>query len=157
MIIEELKNALKEEFSAWYGYIIIIRWLSGPYAKEIAEFYEKTAIDELEDHAYWIMKRLHEFDENIKDISDSPKSWLTAKHPYLPPVWKNGITVDTKTSVQTNIKNEKGAIQTYKKLIELTDGVDDVTCEKCKEILKDEEEHLENLERFLNKINNKKT
>jgi len=154
MIVTELKNALKEEFSAWYGYIVIRDWLSGPYSKDIVKFYEKTAKDELEDHAYWLMRRLREFDSNIQSISDSPKSWLTATHPYLPPVWskKNNLIVETRQSLLTNVKNEKGAIQTYKKIIELTDGIDDVTCKKCKEILKDEEKHLEMLERFLAKI-----
>lgn len=157
MILTELKNALKEEFSAWYGYNSIKDFLSGPYAKELGKFYLTTGDDELEDHAYWLMKRISEFEGNIKDITNTPASWLSAKHPYLQPVWtknEDGIlVVDTKTSIETNIKNEEGAIQTYKKIIKMTDDVDDVTCKKCKDILKDEEDHLESLKEFLNKIN----
>ena len=48
-IIDAMKNALKEELNAWYGYIIVKEWLTGTERKDIEKFYEDTAKDELED------------------------------------------------------------------------------------------------------------
>ena len=58
-IIDKMKNALKEEFNAWYDYIIVKEWLEGTDRKDIEKFYEDTAKDELEDHGYWLMKRIN--------------------------------------------------------------------------------------------------
>jgi len=50
----------------------------------------------------------------------------------------------------SNIENELGAIETYKDLIETAQISKDYTTErKCKEILADEEEHLQLLQDFL--------
>ena len=54
-IVNAMKNALKEELNAWYGYVIVKEWLTGTDRKDIEKFYEDTAKDELEDHAYWLM------------------------------------------------------------------------------------------------------
>ena len=148
-IIDAMKNALKEEFNAWYGYIIVKEWLAGYSRPDIVNMYEETAKDELEDHGYWLMKRIKELGGSIEDISNSPATWLTAVHTYISPVWKDN-NIATLESIQTNINNEKGAIETYKELVNITEKVDPTTNSKCKEILADEEEHLQLLENFLN-------
>ena len=43
---------------------------------------------------------------------------------------------------------ELGAIETYKDLIEFTKECDPITNKKMKEILKDEEKHLKEMEEF---------
>ena len=68
LIIEKLKNALKEELNAWYGYIIVKDFIVGSQRPDVAKLYEETAKDELEDHAYWLMKRINELDGTIEDI-----------------------------------------------------------------------------------------
>lgn len=199
-IIGKLKNALKEEFNAWYGYIIVKEWLTGLSRVDIEKMYDETAKDELEDHAFWLMKRINELGGTIEDISASPASWLTANHTYISPVWSwktnntccqtgsccgdcgdscgdicddlPSITlgepyeccgdgcqcgpqckpdiIEVKQSLLTNIKNEEGAIETYKDLIRTAQSDSDfVTERKCKEILADEEEHLQMLKDFL--------
>ncbi len=190
-IIEKLKNALKEEFNAWYGYIIVKEWLTGLSRVDIEKMYDETAKDELEDHAFWLMKRINELGGTIEDISSSPASWLTANHTYISPVWSfksntccqtkscsgdscdsfGDITaiayeepyeccnndcqckpdiIEVKQSLLTNIQNEEGAIETYKDLIISAQANSDfVTERKCKEILADEEEHLQMLKDFL--------
>ena len=147
-IVKAMKNALKEELCAWYGYIMIKEWLTGQDRVCISEFYEETAKDELEDHAYWLMKRLNQLGADIKDITDTPASMLTATHPYLVPIW-NGQNIDIKGSLEMNIQNELGAIETYKALVAMTDDVDPTSNSKLKEILADEEEHLQELKDFL--------
>ena len=150
-IIDALKNALKEEFNAWYGYVIVKEWLTGLDRKEIEEFYEKTAKDELEDHGYWLMKRINQLGGNCEDIAMSPNSWATAKHKYIAPTWQNG-NIDIIKSLEDNIKNEEGAIETYEELIKLTEDVDPTSNSKLKEILADEQEHLQELKDFLQDI-----
>ena len=150
-IVIELKNALMEELNAWYGYIMVREFLVGQQRHEIAEFYEETAKDELEDHGYWLMKRIAQMGGTIEDITLSPSTWENAKHKYIEPIWKSG-GIPVEDSLQTNIENEEGAIQTYMKIIEMTETIDPTTNAKAKEILADEEEHLQELKDFLNDI-----
>lgn len=165
LIIDKLKNALKEELNAWYGYIIVKEWLVGTCRPEVEKFYEETAKDELEDHGYWLMKRINELGGTIEDITASPASWLTATHTYISPKWSpkfnneqsiqnnNDIVISIQESLLTNVENEMGAIETYREIIELAQiSKDYVTEKKCKEILADEEEHLQALQDFLDDI-----
>lgn len=164
IIIEKLKNALKEEFNAWYGYIIVKEYLCGLNRKDVEHFYEETAKDELEDHGYWLMKRINELGGIIDDIANSPASWLTAKHTYISPNWvskydklkgieNDNLVINIKDSIEINIKNEMGAIETYNEIIDLAKQANDyITERKCKEILSDEQEHLQELEEFLDDI-----
>lgn len=164
LIIEKLKNALKEELNAWYGYIIVKDFLVGSFRPEVVKLYEDTAKDELEDHAYWLMNRINELGGTIQDITASPASWLTATHTYISPKWsthyenqkggqsdeEGGMVVSIFDSLMTNVKNEIGAIETYREIVELAQMSKDWTTEsKCKEILADEEEHLQLLQDFL--------
>ena len=74
-----------------------------------------------------------------------------ANHKYISPTWKNG-NIDIKKSLEDNIINEEGAIETYQELVKLTDGVDPASNSKLKKILADEEEHLQELKDFLGDI-----
>ena len=150
-IIDAMKNALKEEFLAWYGYVIIKEWLTGSNRKEVEKFYEDTAKDELEDHAYWLMKRINQLGGTVEDISQSPAVLETAAHTYIQPVWSKG-NIDIKSSLEINIRNEEGAIQTYEALVKMTEGIDPASNSKLKEILADEQEHLQELKDFLNDL-----
>ena len=162
LIIDKLKNALKEELNAWYGYIIVKDFLVGSCRPEVVKLYEETAKDELEDHGYWLMKRINELGGTIEDITASPASWLTATHTYASPKWSakyskqegiegnDDIVIGVVDSLFTNIENEMGAIETYRDLVETAQLSKDWTTEKkCKEILADEEEHLQLLQDFL--------
>ncbi len=150
-IIDAMKNALKEELNAWYGYVIVKEWLKGTDRKDIEKFYEDTAKDELEDHAYWLMKRINQLGGTIEDISMSPNSWETANHKYIAPTWSKD-NIDIKKSLEDNIKNEEGAIETYEELVKMTEEIDPASNSKLKEILADEQEHLQELKDFLQDI-----
>jgi len=150
-IIDAMKNALKEELNAWYGYVIVKEWLKGTDRKDIEKFYEDTAKDELEDHAYWLMKRINQLGGTIEDISMSPNSWETANHKYIAPTWSKD-NIDIKKSLEDNITNEEGAIETYEELVKMTEEVDPASNSKLKEILADEQEHLQELKDFLQDI-----
>ena len=150
-IIGLMKNALKEEFNAWYGYLIVKEFLSGTDRSDIMKMYEDTAKDELEDHAYWLMKRINQLGGTIEDISMSPNSWETANHKYIAPTWSKD-NIDIKKSLEDNITNEEGAIETYEELVKMTEEVDPASNSKLKEILADEQEHLQELKDFLQDI-----
>ena len=150
-IIELLKNALKEEFNAWYGYIIVKEFVSGPERTNVVKFFEETAKDELEDHAYWIMERISQLGGDVSELSMSPSSWSSAKHQYIAPEW-NKDQIDVKSIIEINIKNEEGAIETYEELVKVTEGIDPSSNAKLKEILADEQKHLQDLKDFLNDI-----
>jgi len=148
IVIDLMKNALKEELNAWYGYMIVKEWLKGTDRKDVEKFYEDTAKDELEDHAYWLMERINQLGGTIEDITMSPNTWETAKHKYIAPIWKNG-NINIKESIMINITNEEGAIETYEELVKVTDGVDPASNSKLKQILADEQEHLQELKDFI--------
>lgn len=148
-IVDLMLNALKEEFNAWYGYLIVKEWITGPERANIVKFFEETAKDELEDHAYWLMKRINQLGGNTMGLSVSPVSWGTAKHGYIAPIWSGNGIVDVKSILEINIKNEEGAIETYEELVKMTEGVDPSSNSKLKEILADEQEHLQELQDFL--------
>ena len=140
---EELKHklvdALAEEFNAWYQYVIIRSFLSGPLRPDVVKFFDETAKDELEDHAYWLMDRLNQLGCDSARLTD-PAFWnTTATHKYIYP------STDVISAINNNIKAEQGAIETYTALEEFTRDKDIVTNCKIKEILKDEQEHLAEL------------
>lgn len=161
LIIDAMKNALKEELNAWYGYVIVSEFLRGINRCDVARFYKDTADDELRDHAFWLMKRINELGGTIEDISASPATWLTAKHTYVSPKWRDKyegtkvvsnrdeMVVDVMDSLLENEANELGAIETYTHLQELTTGVDPVSNQKIKQILADEQSHLQEIQDFL--------
>ena len=158
-IINLLKNALREEFNAWYGYTIVREHLAGEMRPDILKTYDELADDELKDHGYWLMKRINELGGTIEDITVSPNSWNDAVHKYRSPQWTstaNGNSIiGTLASLNINIENEKDAIATYNEIINVTQGIDWTTNSKSKEILADEEEHLQMLQDFVDDITSK--
>jgi bacterioferritin len=151
VLIDKLINALAEEIYAWYGYFIVCPFMSGnTQRKEIQEFYEKTADDELNDHAKWLIERINQLGGSTQKIS-SPACLATAKHPYEMPIFNNN-KINIAESLKLNIKNELNAIDTYKDLVEYTAEFDPASNSKLKEILMDEEEHLNDLQEFLEDI-----
>lgn len=154
-LISKLTNALAEELNAWYGYIIVKDFLVGGERKKIADEYEEHAKDEYEDHAEWIIGRINQLGGDMKKIV-SPSTWTQAKHSYRTPLFNSEGLVDSYQSIQTNIKNEQDAIETYRDLERFTRDIDPVSNTKIKEILGDEEDHLQELIELLADMNYRK-
>lgn len=147
LIISKLCNAYKEEIAAFYYYTTVAEFLCGPSRKDVEEFYEEAANDELNDHGKWILKR-------IAQLGGCP-SYVTvftglpnATHQYVNPIINNG-NIDVYQSLNDCKKMELDAIETYRDLEEITRNIDPVTNRKVKAILADEEEHLQELEDFI--------
>ena len=149
-----LLSALSEEFNAWYFYLITKEFIIGQHFKQIKELFEKTAKDELEDHAYWLIERLNQIGYSIEPIAH-PASWANcAEHPYIKPIFRENGSIDPKTVLEQAIQSELDAIATYTNLVEFTNAIKDSTSNlKLREILADEEEHLSELRDIYESIN----
>lgn len=152
-LIDKLQIALAEEFNQWYMYTIVRPYLVGLERDEIVELYEEQAKDELEDHAYWLMERISQLG-GIPEMVLSPDMWNhIATHKYIVPEvshqnadMNNTHTgIDVVTNLYQNITAEEDAIETYSDIELFTRDRDVVTNKRIKEILADEQEHLQAL------------
>ena len=138
--------ALAEEFLAWYFYIMIGNVLAGKERPSIEKFFTETAEDEYGDHAKWLMKRMKELNIYCNEMND-PAAWnVFATHKYVAPEY--GDVMNTSQALTIAIQMEKDAIETYKAFELATRDSDPVSNQKIREILADEEEHLEALNSF---------
>lgn len=152
-LIDKLQIALAEEFNQWYMYTIVRPYLVGLERNEIVELYEEQAKDELEDHAYWLMERISQLG-GIPEMVLSPDMWNhVATHKYIVPVVSHQSAdmnnlhtgIDIVTNLYQNITAEEDAIETYSDIELFTRDRDVVTNKRIKEILADEQEHLQAL------------
>lgn len=146
-LIEKLQNAFREEVNAWYGYVIMSKFLEGQCRCEIEKFFAETAKDEFEDHAMWILDRINQLN-GVPSKCLTPETLSDVRHQYIMPEPMLSGPLNTLEAIRINIDNERGAIETYEELEKFTREVDPVTNKKIKEIWSDEEEHLAELEDF---------
>ena len=140
-LISALEDALAEEINAWYAYEIVAPFLTGPNHLKLEEIYKEHAKDELEDHAYWLLDRINKLGGKPMNILSPNGLNRTATHKYIVP----DSSFDVIKSIDQNIKAEQDAIETYNKLEKITRNKDVVSNQKIKEILADEQEHLQAL------------
>lgn len=143
-IINELVSLYAEEINAFYQYWIVSDFLVGPERHNIEKKYKEYAMDELTDHAAKLLKRMNELymtPDALLRLEDINKH---AKAKYIVP----STSYKTTDSLSQNITAEINAIEHYKTVIKLTEGVDPVTNELLKDILADEYEHRTELEEF---------
>ncbi len=144
---KELNSLIAEEFEAWYNYFIFSQFLVGNERSSVEMTFMKLASDELHDHAFKLINRLNELGLHCCVIT--PDTWrLTAQQQ---------INVNPDCSVKTQLKvnkeAEEGAIRHYKLAIEYFQNLGDIiTVELLKAILADEEEHLCEINDFLEDI-----
>lgn len=142
-----LKQALAEEFKAWYQYHIVIPFLDGEDGTEsIKKLFIELADDELNHHATKIM-------ELMKRIDIVPACLFNGYWDnYIPYKHRSDIFSGcTLENVINNITLETGAIDTYVRLVKFTKDKDPQGHAVFSEILADEEEHLDKLQKTLNK------
>ncbi|MGD9694293.1 MAG: ferritin-like domain-containing protein [Thermoleophilia bacterium] len=139
-IVELLTRAYWMEMETVMSYVAASANLDGIRAAEIAESLGEDADEEL-GHA-------RRFAERIKDLyGTAPGSAdFTAEQTFLQPP---ADATDVVTVIRGVIEAESGAIEHYLRIIEACDGVDWATQDMVIEILRDEEGHLRQFERFL--------
>ena len=147
LLLAELNSLLAEEFQAWYQYYIVAPFLFGNERSAIQAEFMKLADDELNDHATQLIDRINELGGEC--VLKTPETWKSvASLDFLQ------APLDVASQLQINRVAELGAIEHYKRAIELAEQVkDEVSKDIFKRILADEEEHLSELNDFIKDIN----
>jgi len=145
-ILELLNKALADEWLAYYQYWIGAKIVVGPMKGEVMAELIEHANDELR-HADMLVERIIQLGGT--PIIE-PKQWYKKTNcgyeaPVDPNVWK---------ILEQNIKGEQCAISVYSKLLQETMQADPVTYQIIVEILRDEEEHEEDLEGIVEDLEN---
>jgi bacterioferritin len=139
-IVELLERAYWMEMETVMSYVANAAALDGIRAEEVAEALAADVDDEL-GHA-------RKFAGRIKELYGTPPGSLafTAEQTTLQPPED---ATDVVAVIRGVIDAEAGAIAHYTRIIEATDGVDWATQDMVIDILRDEEGHLRQFERYL--------
>lgn len=139
-IIEELKVSYWMEIETVMNYITHSSNPDGIRAEEIKKSLARDVQEEL-GHAQVLARRIKTLGGRV------PSSMgFSANQKELQTV---SDTTDIVSVIKGVIAAEEGAIQQYRKIIELCDGVDYVTQDLCIANLAEEEEHRRDFEGFL--------
>ncbi len=143
-IVELLNQAFAEEWLAYYQYWIGARVATGPMRVAITAEFEEHANEELE-HARKLAERILELGGTPVL---SPEDWSRiAKCKYEAPTDSCVMKI-----LKQNLTAERCAVSHYQQLCELCHDVDYVTFRLSAKILKEEVEHEQEIEDFINDI-----
>jgi bacterioferritin len=139
-ILELLERAYWMEIETVMSYVANAAALDGIRAEEVSEALSADVDEEL-GHA-------RQFADRIKELYGTPPGSLafTAEQASLQPPED---ATDVVAVIRGVIEAEAGAIAHYNRIIEVTDGVDWATQDMVIDILRDEEGHLRQFERYL--------
>jgi bacterioferritin len=139
-ILELLERAYWMEIETVMSYVANAAGLDGIRAEEVAEALSADVDEELS-HA-------RRFAARIKELYGTPPGSMafTAEQASLQPP---DDATDVVAVIRGVIEAEAGAIAHYNRIIEATDGVDWTTQDMVIDILRDEEGHLRQFERYL--------
>ncbi len=132
-IVDKLNEMLAQEHACAIRYATHAACVSGPYAEIVAERLKEISTDEIL-HAEKIRQR-------ILALQGTPKMDIATEDLTS--------AVELKEILDINIKEEKQAISSYKKLIEEIPHENVILYQTIQDIIRDEQEHLEELEKFL--------
>lgn len=139
-LIKQMNQALADEWLAHYQYWLGAKVIKGPLKDEIVRELVEHSGDELR-HAGMLADRIVELGGTPLM---SPEEWFEATGcGYEAPEDYSPAAI-----VEQNIDGEKCAIDTYKALVQVTKDRDPKSHEMFLEILADEKEHKEDLERL---------
>jgi bacterioferritin len=139
-ILELLERGYWMEMETVMSYVANAAALDGIRAEEVAEALSADVDDEL-GHA-------RSFAGRIKELYGTPPGSMafTAEQASLQPP---DDATDVVSVIRGVIEAEAGAIAHYNRIIEVTDGIDWATQDMVIDILRDEEGHLRQFERYL--------
>ena len=141
VLLKQLNKAFADEWLAYYQYWVGAKVAQGRMRGIVAKELEEHAGEELE-HAGMLADRIAQLGGTplLK-----PEDW--AKETSCG--YDTPSNPETKALLAQNIKGEQCAIVTYKKLLDMVRGKDDITEKIVLEILEDEVEHEEDLQAML--------
>ena len=135
-VLEVLSDMLKEELGAINQYFLHAEMCENWGYKRLAELTKKQAIGEMK-HAEAIIERIL-FLEGLPKMNE---------------IGTISIGKDVSGQLKNDLALEKGAVAAYNKAVEVCrKAADNATADFLKEILKDEEEHVDYLETQLSLI-----
>jgi bacterioferritin len=139
-ILALLERAYWMEMETVMSYVANAAGLDGIRAEEVAETLDADVAEELE-HA-------RKFAARIKELYGTPPGSLdfTPEQRSLQPP---ADATDVVSVIRGVIEAEADAVEHYTRIIEVCDGVDWATQDIVIEILRDEEGHLRQFERYL--------
>lgn len=137
-LLTELNKALADEWLAYYQYWVGAKVIKGKMSPAIKGELEEHANEELE-HANILVERITTLGGTpIVNFEDLQKlSGCGYDAPSDP---------DSIKLLEQNIKGEQCAITTYKKILDMVRGKDDITYHLILKIMTDEVEHEEDLQ-----------
>ena len=138
-ILALLERAYWMEMETVLSYLANAANLDGIRAEEIAEALDEDVDEEL-GHARAFARR-------IKELYGTPPGTFDMTHEQAS--LQPGDATDVEGVIRGVIEAEAGAIEHYNRIIEATDGVDWATQDMVIDILRDEEGHLRQFERYL--------
>ncbi|HET7322731.1 MAG TPA: ferritin-like domain-containing protein [Halococcus sp.] len=139
-VLDVLAQARNDEFETVINYQTDAIALAGIAAEEVAESLRADVQEEL-GHAEEIGERIVQLGGQPKGSFDMEMGQESLQPPEDP--------TDTPAVIEGVIEAEKGAVETYRELIEIAEEADDpVTEDLATELLADEEEHLTEFEGF---------
>ena len=132
-IIAGLQKAYWQEMETIMNYLANSVNLDGIRGEEIREILNTEVQDEL-GHAQRLAQRIKELDGKVQGSMDFKPSQEKAQPPKE--------STNLRSVIEGVIDAEEGAINHYRYMIKLTDGIDYVTQDLCIDLLGDEEGHL---------------
>lgn len=143
-IIELLNQAFAEEWLAYYQYWIGAKVAVGPMRPNVTEEFMEHAEEELK-HANYLADRIIQLGGTPVL---NPEDWAKmAKCKYEAPTDENVLAI-----LKQNLTAERCAVAHYQQLCDLCHGIDYVTFRIAEKILKEEVEHEQEIEDFINDI-----
>ena len=132
-IVNKLNVLLAQEHACAIRYATHAACVSGPYAEIVSQRLKEISADEIL-HAEMIRHRILAL-KGVPSMDISTEDLVEAKN--------------LDEILDINIKEEKQAISSYKKLIEEIPHENVILYQTIQDIIRDEQEHLEELENFL--------
>jgi len=143
-LLKTLNAALAEEWLAYYQYWIGSKVIIGAMRTDIQEEFEKHAKEELK-HADWLATRIIQLG-GIPILS--PADWdKVAKCKYEVPDDSYVMTL-----LKQNLDSERCAIGHYQSICDMCFDKDYETFRICSKILRDEIDHEQDMEDYINDI-----
>lgn len=131
-VVKELIKSYNMELETVVNYLANSLHLDGVRAMEIRESLEADVTEEL-GHAQRLGQRIKELFGAVPGSQELKMEQTSLQPPK--------DSIDVVKVIKGVIEAEQGAIKQYKKLVEMTDGIDPVTQDLCVELQADEEGH----------------
>ena len=143
-IIELMNKAFADEWLAYYQYWIGAKIVAGPM--------KEAAVAELTEHAADELRHADMLAARIIQLGGTPITKPEAWYEMTNCGYEAPDDPFVKTIIDQNIKGEQCAIGVYSRLLEKTDGRDPITNDIVLQILEDEVEHEDDLQKLANDL-----